>query len=163
MKWFIDTEFYEWGKNGRGGIDLISIGMVNMAGVEFYAENSAFDWGQVSDDHWLHENVKPHLNGPRLHPDDIRDNILNIVGPKPEFWGWYSNYDWVVFCWLFGRMVDLPPHFPMMCRDLRQFAHDRHYDTSQLPAVEGNAHNALDDAKWNRVAYDHISGKAVAA
>lgn len=28
--------------------------------------------------------------------------------PQPEFYGYYSDYDWVVFCSLFGRMIDLP-------------------------------------------------------
>ena len=26
----------------------------------------------------------------------------------PTFFGWYASYDWVVFCWIFGRMIDLP-------------------------------------------------------
>jgi len=25
----------------------------------------------------------------------------------PEFYGYYGSYDWVVFCWIFGRMLDL--------------------------------------------------------
>ena len=39
---------------------------------------------------------------------------------KPEFYGYYSDYDWVVFCWLFGKMIDLPKGFPMYCIDLQQ-------------------------------------------
>jgi hypothetical protein len=39
---------------------------------------------------------------------------------KPEFYGYYSDYDWVVFCWLFGKMIDLPNGFPMYCIDLKQ-------------------------------------------
>ncbi len=39
---------------------------------------------------------------------------------KCEFYGYYSDYDWVVFCWLFGRMIDLPKGFPMYCIDLKQ-------------------------------------------
>jgi hypothetical protein len=46
---------------------------------------------------------------------EINDKSLN-----PEFYGYYSDYDWVVFCWLFGRMNDLPKGFPMYCRDLKQ-------------------------------------------
>jgi len=38
----------------------------------------------------------------------------------PEFYGYYADYDWVVFCWLFGKMMDLPKGFPMYCRDLKQ-------------------------------------------
>lgn len=38
----------------------------------------------------------------------------------PVFYGYYSDYDWVVFCWLFGKMRHLPFGFPMYCRDLKQ-------------------------------------------
>jgi len=37
-----------------------------------------------------------------------------------QFYGYYSDYDWVVFCWLFGRMIDLPKGFPMYCIDKKQ-------------------------------------------
>lgn len=37
-----------------------------------------------------------------------------------NFYGYYSDYDWVVFCWLFGRMIDLPKGFPIYCIDLKQ-------------------------------------------
>lgn len=39
---------------------------------------------------------------------------------KPEFYAYYADYDWVLFCSLFGRMIDLPPEFPQYCRDLKQ-------------------------------------------
>lgn len=39
---------------------------------------------------------------------------------KPEFYAYYADYDWVVFCWLFGKMIDLPKGFPMYCKDLKQ-------------------------------------------
>lgn len=37
-----------------------------------------------------------------------------------NFYAYYADYDWVVFCWLFGRMIDLPKGFPMYCIDLKQ-------------------------------------------
>jgi hypothetical protein len=47
-------------------------------------------------------------------------DILDGKNPTIEFYGYYSDYDWVVFCWLFGRMIDLPKGFPMYCIDLKQ-------------------------------------------
>lgn len=92
---------------------------------------------------------------------------------KPEFYGYYSDYDWVAFCWLFGRMIDLPKSFPMYCRDLKQ-----ELDNVNLEVVssEGflnphwlndikkhpdypkqtNEHNALADAKWNYKLYKFL-------
>ncbi len=39
---------------------------------------------------------------------------------KPTFYAYYADYDWVAFCWLFGKMIDLPKGFPMYCIDLKQ-------------------------------------------
>jgi len=42
-----------------------------------------------------------------------------------EFYAYYADYDWVVFCWLFGRMIDLPTGFPMSCKDLKQMLDEK--------------------------------------
>lgn len=69
---------------------------------------------------------------------------------KPEFWGEWSAYDWVVFCWLFGDMVDLPKGFPMRCNDVIQYAEEHLGIKSEdlPPSLEkdGN-HHALLGAK----------------
>lgn len=53
---------------------------------------------------------------------------IEILGVKTsiEFYGYYCDYDWVVFCWLFGKMIDLPKGFPMYCKDLKQLQ-DEHF------------------------------------
>lgn len=74
---------------------------------------------------------------------------------SPEFYGYYADYDWVLFCSLFGRMIDLPKGFPMYCKDLKQYFDDRQYmekyDLKKQPNYpkQQNEHNALADAKWN--------------
>ena len=54
----------------------------------------------------------------------------NIKTPI-EFYGYYADYDWVLFCSLFGRMIDLPKGFPMYCKDLKQTM-----DEKCLPIIE---------------------------
>ena len=44
----------------------------------------------------------------------------NTTHEPIEFYAYYADYDWVVFCWIFGRMIDLPKGFPMYCNDLKQ-------------------------------------------
>jgi hypothetical protein len=39
---------------------------------------------------------------------------------EPIFYAYFADYDWVVFCWIFGKMNDLPSGFPMYCKDLKQ-------------------------------------------
>ena len=100
---------------------------------------------------------------------------------KPEFYGYYSDYDWVVLCWLFGKMIDLPKGFPMHCNDLKQILDERakrwlgnipqqscafcdDFD-SKLDSIKSckdypkqtNEHNVLADAKWNFELYKFLN------
>lgn len=73
-----------------------------------------------------------------------------------SFYGYYSDYDWVVFCWLFGRMIDLPEGFPMYCIDLNQTLNEKGGEALKshtLYPKQINEHNALEDAKWNKELY----------
>lgn len=77
---------------------------------------------------------------------DTKAAILDFVsagGSPPEFWGYYADYDWVAFCWLFGAMIDLPKGWPMYCRDLKQVADDLGV---RLPH-SNDRHNSLGDAR----------------
>ena len=163
MRYFIDTEFAE----EPGKIELISIAIVAENGREFYAESTDFmDW--MAND-WVKQNVLPHLwhrqkdkstfnawsrdggQGGLMYKKEIGPAIRRFIGDdKPEFWGYYADYDWVVTCWLFGSMIDLPKGWPMYCRDIKQVCDER--GNPKLPETEGNEHHALVDARWNRSA-----------
>lgn len=71
---------------------------------------------------------------------------------KPTFYAYYADYDWVVFCWLFGKMNDLPNGFPYYCRDLKQIADNIWETTGKDTRFESpkGEHNALVDARWNK-------------
>lgn len=62
-----------------------------------------------------------------INTENFKDGGQLILGkffpnkkPEPEFYGYYCDYDWVVFCSLFGKMINLPEGFPMYCKDLKQ-------------------------------------------
>lgn len=126
--------------------------------------------------------------------EDIADEIVKFVYPnaiykdigcksndlimpncadseKPKFYAYYADYDWVAFCWLFGKMIDLPNGFPMYCNDLKQMLDERVEKMSypligavsnnfedKLKAVkkfndypkQENEHSAICDARFNR-------------
>lgn len=90
---------------------------------------------------------------------EIRDSVLDFCSVEkhggPEFWGYFADYDWVVFCQLFGTMMDLPEGFPMYCRDLKQWA-DQIGDI-RIPKPEVEIHHALADAEWVKKAYDFLN------
>ncbi len=141
-------------------IEWISIGVVSSTGIELYAENDDFDWDRVPADHWLHENVKPHLIGStvpevQMSSQEFIDWLLVECGSQPEFYGWFCDYDWVVLCSMFGRMVDLPDHFPRFCRDLKQTTKELHIAKAELPSQDDEEHHALNDARWNALVYDY--------
>ena len=97
---------------------------------------------EIADDivHFTNGVYKYDANG--IGIGLVKDNNI-------QFYGYYCDYDWVVFCWLFGKMIDLPKGFPMYCRDLKQIA-DEIWETTgkNTRFTSNNSHNALEDARW---------------
>ena len=115
-----------------------------------------------------------------IKDDGITMNYGQLIKRSPpEFLAYFADYDWVLFCSLFGRMIDLPDGFPMHCIDLKQTLdekadHIRYNRTrsampcaSRKEAVEHikkmngypvyvNEHNAWADAKWDKELYDFL-------
>jgi len=209
MKYFIDTEFIEGFKKPLFGkrrhfIDLISIGIVCEDGRKYYAISNEYNWNDADD--WVKSNViipmyRQEISGDKRNHIDAETfhkyipngkslkQIANEVrmfchygGPEvinQEFYGYYADYDWVLLCSLFGRMVDLPLGFPMYCKDLKQDLDaqaegwrnavilegqkplELDYYLSALKSSEDypkeeNEHNALSDAKWNKRLFEFL-------
>lgn len=187
---FYDTEFLE--SDPSETIRLISIGMVREDGAEYYAVSQDATRGRLARgirrNEWLMANVVPSLpkapGDARLYQPrrwlfnyadpcvkprhviarEVRDFILGV--PDPHLWAWYSAYDHVVLCRLWGRMVDLPRGVPMWTNDLKQEA--ERLGNLPLPSLPGRReHNALDDAREVKFRYEwlaaHGAGTAVRA
>ena len=172
MRYFFDTEFIDDGRT----IELISIGIVAEDGREFYAANLDCNLSKASQ--WVKDNVisllPPRTVGSRywMRKNVIRAEVAFFLGceqinplkgfeyvlaentEKPEIWAYYADYDWVVFCQLFGTMMDLPKGFPMYCRDIKQEC-DR-LGNPDLPNQEHGLHDALEDARHNFVAWKFL-------
>jgi hypothetical protein len=150
MRYFIDTEFLERGH--QYPISLISLGIVAEDGRRFYRINKDYDHSGTTP--WLQENVMPYIDWTRAVPfDEIKQGIIDYIGidDKPEFWAYYADYDWVVFCQIFGSMIDLPKGWPMYCRDLKQWADEIGLDKKAYPAKPVHEHHAIADAEWNKM------------
>lgn len=170
-RYYLDTEFIDDGVTET--LQLISIGIICDDGRELYLVNSEFDESRCDD--WLKENVLKQLplctcpgGGALDHlghnaPDckwrtrnQIRDAIIAFVPDpgnevKPEFWAFFASYDWVLFAQLFGKMINLPKHFPWLVNDLKTWAKHLGY-TGKFKELLPNTghHDALADARWNR-------------
>lgn len=153
-RYFYDCEFIE----RPSTIDLISIGMVGEDGSEYYAVSSEFD--ESAANLWVRENVLALLPpaAERVPRAEIRDGLLDFLKPskadKVELWGYYSAYDHVALCWLFGPMVELSPGMPKYTRDLKQWADI--LGNPRLPKDPENEHHALADARWVREAWHFL-------
>ncbi|UQN06777.1 3'-5' exoribonuclease [Deinococcus sp. QL22] len=181
MRYFYDTEFIEDGDT----IELISIGVVAEDGRSFYRANYDCNFSRAND--WVKQNVLPHLPAQPivLTPEnrgiwrphkEIGPELLAFLGytlpekkgwdvpkpvpptEKPELWGYYSAYDHVALCQLFGRMIDLPKGMPMYTRDLKQWCDM--LGNPQLPKQLKTEHDALADAHWNREVWHYLSALA---
>lgn len=116
--------------------------------------------------------------------DEVKDFVYNYT-PKSfdesikikyknerniQFYGYYSAYDHVALCWLFGKMIDLPKGFPMYTKDLKQILDEK--EKSLRPDLyilnidnlknhpdypkQENEHNALADARWNKKLHEFL-------
>lgn len=153
MKFFLDTEFIERGPDYP--VTLISIAVVAEDGRAFYRVSADFDPDTASD--WVKANVLPHIEGEDQYTNyRIASELRNFIGDgEPEFWGYYADYDWVVTAQMFGTMMDLPKGWPMYCRDIKQLCDDK--GNPKLPEQSSTEHNALADARWNKLAYEFLT------
>jgi len=165
-RFFYDCEFME----EPGFLELISIGVVDESGDrEFYACSLDADITRAND--WVRENVLPKLpdkgdmasgyDPAWMWRDEMRMRLLEFLAPTKEdpveMWGYYANYDHVLLCWIFGRMIDLPSGMPMFTLDLKQEMHrliacplDSMLINQAIPPSPKDEHDALADARWNR-------------
>ena len=110
----------------------------------------------------------------------------NTQAENVQFYGYFADYDWVAFCWLFGKMIDLPKGFPMYCKDLKHMLDEKaskferedfftafDFKCEGLGALtldekvkhlkmhvsfpkQVNEHNAIADARWNYQLYKFL-------
>lgn len=196
----------------RHFIDLISIGIVAEDGRKYYAISNEYrykdadPWVQENvilpmyldrvhgdaRNRWSVNNFNHAFGKSNEH---IKLDILEFTGcwrdqhfyrtghDIPEVYAYYADYDWVVFCSLFGRMIDLPKGFPMYCNDLKQTLDEKAViftDPEQRVQKSGsmypqsmetkvkilkshpgfpkqeNEHSAIDDARWNKKLYEFL-------
>jgi hypothetical protein len=159
MRYFYDCEFIEDGRT----IELVSIGVVDETGREFYAVSTEFDPSRAID--WVRRNVLDKLPGPAdpawRSRTQIRDDLLSyLTGPGGpiELWAWMASYDHVVLAQIWGDMRALPRVIPRFTHELRQ--HWEALGEPPLPAAPPDQHDALADARHNLARWRVLSSAA---
>jgi hypothetical protein len=152
-RYFYDCEFIEDGRV----IDLVSIGVVDEHGREFYAVSTEFDPTHALP--WVRKHVLDRLPSPgdpswrsraRIR-DELWEFLMEPIRDRPdekiELWAWFAAYDHVVLAQLWGPMPALPREVPRFTKDLRQLWDDK--GRPKLPEAEADRHDALVDARHN--------------
>ncbi|WP_432977411.1 polyadenylate-specific 3'-exoribonuclease AS [Dactylosporangium sp. CA-233914] len=165
-RYFYDCEFIEDGRL----IDLVSIGVVDEHGREYYAVSTEFDDSRAVP--WVRRNVLDKLPSPAdkawRSRERIREELLAfLVEPlragradELELWAWYAAYDHVALAQLWGSMPALPREIPRFTKDLRQLWDDA--GRPQLPVAEGR-HDALVDARHNLARWKVMHGPSASS
>ncbi len=157
VRFFYDCEFIEDGQT----IDLVSIGVVDESGREFYAVSTEFDPARAID--WVRRHVLDKLPSPgdpawRTRAQ-IRDELLAFLtapGEPIELWAWMASYDHVALAQLWGDMRALPRQIPRFTHELRQRFEDA--GSPPMPEPPVDAHDALVDARHNLARWRDLAG-----
>ncbi len=157
MRYFYDCEFIEDGRT----IDLVSIGVVDESGREFYAVSTEFDPSTGID--WVRRHVLDKLPAPAdpawRSRAQIRADLwayLTAPGEPIELWAWIAAYDHVVLAQLWGDMRALPREIPRFTHELRQRWEDA--GSPRLPPPPIDRHDALADARYNLARWQILAG-----
>jgi hypothetical protein len=160
VRYFYDTEFIEDGTT----IDLVSIGVVDENGREFYAVSTEFNPMKAGP--WVRDHVLDKLPSPAdpawCDRNAIRDRLMKFLNrgrDRVELWAWFAAYDHVALAQLWGDMPALPRELPRFTRELRQRWED--VGKPSLPPPPTDAHDALADARHNLLRWRVIEAERV--
>jgi hypothetical protein len=161
LRYFYDCEFIEDGVT----IELVSIGVVDEEGREFYAVSTEFDPDRAGA--WVRQHVLPKLPPPGdpawRSRARIRQDLMAFLGVNEsdrcelELWAWIAAYDHVALAQLWGAMPAMPRALPRFTRDLRQRWED--VGRPRLPQAPSDAHDALADARHNLLRWQVIEAE----
>ena len=172
---YLDCEFLPADPSTRG---LVSIGMTDDDGIDYYAVNRDFDMKAFKEIPFMMDNVwpslpKPHGDArfhgkwPRLdtgHPavktipqiaQDIADYFTDPLGAEVHLWAWYGAQD---MCRLHSLWDNdwsrMPGQIPQWFNELETLRWQA--GNPAMPEQPSGLHNALADARHNRTMHQFL-------
>lgn len=160
---YLDCEFLPWMTSTAG---LVSIGLTDHEGRDYYAVNAEMDYAEVQANPFQREHVWPQL--PRTatlaldrdHPDvkpleQIREELTAYfdTGTETGLYAYYGASDLmrVHSLWRHDWAV-MPTSVPRWLDDLKALT--VRAGNPQMPRQEKGEHHALEDARHNRAMHD---------
>lgn len=169
---YLDCEFIPADSTVGG---LISIGLTDDQGRDYYAVSSGFNWAEVRHHPWLGKHVWPHLPLNEagyldpFHPDvkplkRICDDIAHYFsshfadGAPTHLYAWYGGQDIGRLHSLWGNdWSRMPEDIPRWFHELESLRWQA--GNPQLPEQDGGEHHALADARHNRRIHEFLLGR----
>ncbi|MGW1290200.1 hypothetical protein ACWD4N_43010, partial [Streptomyces sp. NPDC002586] len=162
---YADCEFIRKDLTPRG---LISVGLCDTDGNDYYAVNAEADLDALLTDQFLRTQVWPHLPHASSglldldHPDvktidEIRQEIAAYYanGPKARMWAYYGAGDLIRIHALWDHDWDrMPPAVPRRVREIADLIED--FCITSTPAQTTPQHHALHDAHYNRLMHQTV-------
>jgi hypothetical protein len=167
---YLDIEFLPANPTTSG---LVSIGLTDNQGNDYYAVNADMDTIAVRAVPWMVANVWPYLphcgnagrpgSLDRDHPDvkttdQIREDIKAYFGRHQQpahLYAWYGSQDLSRLHSLWDNDWSMMPEdVPRWFHELQSLAHQA--GDPQLPQQDGGEHHALADAKYNRQLHEFL-------
>jgi hypothetical protein len=150
----------------------ISLALVREDGRELYLE-FVHDEDKARAHDFVRANVLPHLAGQEQYTKpQAAERITHFLGLGPkhpaesrspvEIWAYFADYDWMLFCQIFGTMDQLPAGCPMLCMDLEQWWIQLGRPPGVKPPKPARLHHALADADWNRAFHARLEDESQA-
>ena len=157
MLYFLDTEFSDRGPNFP--IQLISIGVVNELGKEFYRVVRDCDFDTDGCNDFVKQNVLPKIfHETRTDLSAIVNELLEFVkdDKNPFFVGYHCSTDWVIIKQLFHAQGGIPRNWTKYCFDIVQLNQSLGWPKMPKKPKADKRHNSMEDARWIKKSYEFL-------
>lgn len=166
---YLDTEFLTADPTTKG---LVALGLTDGEGRDYYAVNANMDAYRVYMHRWMRDNVWPYLptfggthyrldySHPDVKPlDQIAEEVAAYFdldeGRENHLYAYYGAQDAFRLHSLWGHDWEVMPRtVPRWFFDLKALAVAA--GRPEMPEQETGAHQALDDARYNRTMHQHL-------
>ena len=178
---YLDCEFLPADPTTRG---LVSIGLTDDQGVDYYAVNADMDVPALLAVPWMVENVWPYL--PRIvfgydepgrilnHDDPAVQSIQDIRAGVARYFADTDAEETRLFAWYGGQDICrlhslwdndwsvMPDQIPRWFTELEALIVDAsHPERPELPVQDGGEHHALADARYNSRLHEAVINHAL--
>lgn len=166
---YLDCEFLPADPTTRG---LVSIGLTDHEGADYYAVNRGMDVAALLAVPWMVDNVWPYLPTADHDLDYAHYDVHSVTAIRSGIAAYFANTDadeTRLFAWYGGQDICrlhslwdndwsvMPDQIPRWFTELEALIVDAsHPERPVLPVQDGGEHHALADARYNSKLHEAV-------